>query len=147
MVGSVPILDWTAIRNAVAAGTAVVLPSSLIASSVFADPPRWLIWSFAVVTVVGLGLAGAWAGWHRGDTPILHGGTAAVATYAVVLVVGAARRALASDDVALTPIVVTAVVALCVGVAGGLLGDRLQRGRRYRRTMASDTIRAGESAG
>jgi hypothetical protein len=122
-------LDWAAIRTAVLVGVVTVGLAILAASLVTDDPAGWLVVAFLIVTAGGFLAAGAVAGWARGDTPMLHGTTAASLTAAVLVVVGAVRTWIDGDDYSLAASALTILFAATCGVAGALAADWIRRRR------------------
>ena len=154
------VLNWTVIRNAAAVGLGVIVPLSILASLLFDTPRSWLNWLFFGAVILGFGLAGIVAGWTHHHAPLLHGGVAAMIVFVVAQTLAALVRVLPDDSLSgaeaggdrirLTPLVFTALIALCCGVAGALGGDWMRRrlrtdGRRGRR--ATTSMNPGESAG
>lgn len=124
-------LDIRAIGLGAAAALAIGVPSGLVAQALdgtgtIRDNTSWLM-AFTGLILVGLGIGGYVAGRRRLDAPLLHGGAAAVAAYAVVQLIGILGRVVDGESVEWLAIPVLGLLAAASGVAGALVADRQAR--------------------
>lgn len=124
-------VDWTVVRNAAVVGLVVLLPAALVASVALGDDPaRWWTWLFLAVSLLAFTVAGFLAGGRRQDVPMIHGGLAAVATFAVAQLLGSGLRLARDEEVSIVAAVVGLLLALTCGVGGALGADWFHRRRR-----------------
>lgn len=121
-------VDWTVVRTAATAALIVLVPSALIAGYSLGDEPaRAWTWVFLTVAAAGFLLAGFVAGRLRLDTPLLHGGLAAMLAFVVAQVFGIVVVLARGDSIAIVTIALTALLSVTLGVAGGLISDWAHR--------------------
>lgn len=128
---AMPSIGWTVIARATLLGVAVIAIPALVASALIdtgASGP--LPWLFLTVAMAGFLAAGWVAGKAQQATPMLHGGVAALATYAIVQIGGAIRRIADGEDLEVIAVAVTALLALSCGVGGALAADWVRRRRQ-----------------
>jgi hypothetical protein len=125
----VPRLDWTAIRTAAIAGLLVVIPAAVLAHFVVGETGPGSGWGvvFFAVTLLGFVIAGFGAGRLRSDTPMAHGAAAAAVTWAVVQVLGTARRLAVGEPVSWLGLAFALMLAVSAGIAGGAFADWFRR--------------------
>ena len=124
-------VDWTVVRNAAVGGLVVLLPVALVASVALGDDPApgWT-WLFLAVALLAFTIAGFLAGGRRRDVPMIHGGLAAVATFAVAQLLGAGVRLARGEGVSIVAGLLGLLLAVACGVGGGLGADWFHRRRR-----------------
>ena len=140
-------IDWTVVRTAATGGLIVIVPGALVSGLVAERWPGWPLWLFLAVVVCGFAAAGFVAGRLRDDTPILHGSLAAALAFAVALAIGLGLASSRGQHVNWMAAPVTAVLAVTVGVAGALVGDRLHRSHRRREHRSRPEVVAFEGPG
>ena len=135
----------SAVGRGAAAGLLVAVPALVAGlASDQSEPPTWVVAGYLVLMAAAFALAGLVAGTRRTDTPMLHGGAAALVVFAVVEL-AALPRLVGGDGVAWGAVAVLALVAAAEGVAFGLLAEWRHRHRRRRSGTTLDGL--GESAG
>ncbi|MGF1600334.1 MAG: hypothetical protein ACFCVK_26120 [Acidimicrobiales bacterium] len=125
-------LDWTAVGAGAVAGLVPLAIVGIVGSVAVDDDPS-IAWSaaFLAVALATFTGAGVVAGHLRRDTPMAHGGAAAVVVAAVAQVVAIGTLRLDDRPVDWLLVPVALIVAAACGVAGALgsewFGRRRQR--------------------
>lgn len=121
-------IDWHAVRTACVVGLGL-LAGPIIAAGLLLDGDSsgaWA-WLFLVATILGLFGAGFVAGWLRSDTPMLHGGLSAALVFGIVQVVAVIIGSPDDTGFSWSAFALTALLALCAGVGGGVVADWTRR--------------------
>lgn len=126
-------LDWTIVRTAATGGLLILVPGALGAGLLVDDgsSAAWA-WPFAVIILIGFGVAGYVAGRLRPDTPMLHGAVGAFLAYLVAQVLAAVAGLVDGGGLNWAAASLTALLAVTLGVAGALLSDVVHRHRLRR---------------
>lgn len=122
-------MNAPAVVTGAAVGLAVALPAAVVAR-VALDDGSALVFALFVVVLAGFALGGAVAASRRPDAGLVHGAAAGGAAYAVVLVLGAAARAIEGGELRPLTYLANLVLAGAMGALGGLVAE--QRAERAR---------------
>ncbi len=120
--------DWTIVRTAATGGLIIIVPGAFIAAQLFSgeSAPGWA-WIFFLLVLVGFAVSGYLGGRRRPDTPMLHGAAGALLAFVVAQAFGIAVTIVRGGSISWIVIPLTAVLAVSMGVAGALIGDRAHR--------------------
>lgn len=122
------LVDWTIVRTGATAGLLVIIPGALLADRLTQGRQvgSWT-WVFLAMALLAFGLAGLVAGRLRSDTPMLHGALGAGVAFAVAQLFGILVTISRGNSINWVAVGLTALLAITVGIAGSLIGDRLHR--------------------
>jgi hypothetical protein len=116
-------LDPRAVATGALVAIVIAVPAATVGTSAIEDGSGGAI-AFGLVALIGF-LAGGWvAGWRQPDAPLANAAAAAFAGFAVAQAVALAVQASSDDAISVASIVVNALLATSVGLAGGWLADR-----------------------
>jgi hypothetical protein len=116
-------LDGRAVATGALVAIVIAVPAATVGTAVIDDGSSGAI-AFGLVALVGF-LAGGWvAGWRQPAAPLANAAAAALAGFAVAQAVALALRLADDRSVSVANIVVNALLATSVGLAGGWLADR-----------------------
>jgi hypothetical protein len=102
----------------------VAIPAATAGTAVVDDGSSGTI-AFGLAALAGFFVGGWVAGWRQPDAPLLNAALAALVAFAVAQALALVLGAVADDPLASpAAVVVNAVLATNVGVAGGWLADR-----------------------
>lgn len=105
----------------------MIIPAAFLSSVVFQDGAAGWVWLFLVLILIGFTVAGYVAGRLRPDTPMLHGALGGLLAFVVAQVFGLVVTLSQGESVVWIAIPLTALLAVCLGVAGSLLSDLVHR--------------------
>lgn len=116
-------IDWEVVVRAAALALAVAVPAIVLGATVARDSNLIVLLYF--VLLGGQVAAGLYAGRHRLDAPLVHGALASLTSFAVLVVVVVAARAIAGKGGA-DPfsLVFHAFMASSTGIFGALMATR-----------------------
>lgn len=103
------------------------MPGAIGSALLLDDGAQGWSWLFFFVILAGFTFAGYIAGRLRPDTPLAHGATAAFATFVVAQVFGLVTTVVRDDRISVVAILLAALLALSMGVAGSMISDRVHR--------------------
>jgi putative membrane protein (TIGR04086 family) len=88
---------------------------------------RGLLSLLSLLLLFSFALGGYAAGREAKDLPAKHAAAAGAAAFVVIQLLGSLARLSRGDSVSVPRIVLTALLAMCVAVLGGLLAGRTRR--------------------
>lgn len=119
-------IDWEVVLRSAALALAVAVPMVVLGATVARDSNVIVLLYFVLL---GGQVAGGWyAGRHRLDAPLVHGALASLTSFAVLVVVVVAARAIAGKGGA-DPfnLVFHAFMSCSTGILGALLATRTSK--------------------
>jgi putative membrane protein (TIGR04086 family) len=116
-------IDWEVVVRSAALAVAVAVPTIVLGATVARDSNVIVLLYF--VLLAGQVWAGFYAGRHRLDAPLIHGALASLTSFAVLVVVVIAARAVAGKS-GPDPfnLVFHAFMSCSTGIFGALLASR-----------------------
>ena len=127
-------IGWPVVVSSSLIGLAVLVPAAALAWVLVDDPGPILTWTFLAVALLAFVAAGFAAGYRRRDIPMIHGGLAALVTFAIAQLGGIGIQVARGGGVSLVVVALGALLASSCGVGGALGADWLLRLRRRRRS-------------
>ena len=116
-------IDWEVVVRAAALALAVAVPAIVLGATVARDSNAIVLLYF--VLLGGQVAAGWYAGRHRLDAPLVHGALASLTSFAVLVVIVVAARAIAGKSGAdAYSLMFHAFMASSTGIFGALIATR-----------------------
>jgi putative membrane protein (TIGR04086 family) len=120
----VALLEKQAIGIGAIVAIAVVLPAALVAQVVVDDQQDNLSFVFFALVLFGFAAGGYAAGRHAPSAPYSNGALAALVAFVLVQGLGAIRRAIIDDPVAVGEVLFALLLAVPAGILGGVVAER-----------------------
>jgi putative membrane protein (TIGR04086 family) len=120
----VALLEKQAIGIGAIVAIAVVLPAALVAQVVVDDQQDNLSFVFFALVLFGFAAGGYAAGRHAPAAPYSNGALAALVAFVLVQGLGAIRRAIIDDPVAVGEVLFALLLAVPAGILGGVVAER-----------------------
>ncbi len=130
--GPAGLLDWRAVATGAGVALAVAIPVIVTSSVIGIDVDSNTIFIPFLVYLAGQALGGCLAGRRQPDAPLANGAMAAIAAYALLIVVLSTIRVVRGDALDPGSIILNGFLAASAGLFGGLIAT-------WRRPSAGDS--------